>query len=420
MAINIKFYLISVGLLILSSALISCFETSITAASRARIHRLKNEGNKRAKILELLLLDREKVIGTMLLCNNAVNILASAITTSFLIKIFGDTGLVYATISMTLITIIFAEIAPKTIALKAPDQIALFFAPSINILVKIFFPFTNSIQKIIDIILGIFFKVHKKSAHMELEEIRDTVDLKHKEGTIFKYDKEMIDGVLDLSDIAISEIMIHRKDIVALNIDLPISELIKKALELNYTRIALWQKNEENIVAILNIKKLLIALYQYKADINKFDLKSACTEPWFVPANNSLKDQLFAFRKNKKRLALVVDEYGSLQGLVTLEDILEEIVGEIREQDDNSSSNITKISDNCYEIAAKMLVRDINKNLNWDIKEDGHGHNLAGLIISKLGTIPRLKDSFTIDNYNFQITKKKGNNIVLAKIKKIN
>jgi Mg2+/Co2+ transporter CorB len=420
MDINIKINLISVGLLILISALLSCFETSITAASRAKIHRLKNEGNKRAKILELLLLDREKVIGTMLLCNNAVNIIASVITTSFLIKLFGDAGLIYATISMTLITIIFAEITPKTVALKAPDQIALFFAPTINILVKIFFPITNYLQKIIDATLRVFFKFHKKSSHMELEEIRDTVDLKHKEGTIFKYDKEMIDGVLDLSDVEISEIMIHRKDIAALNIDLPISELIRKALELNHTRIALWQKNEENIIAILNIKKLLRSFYQYKGDVSKFDLKSVCNEPWFVPANNSLKDQLFAFRKHKKRLALVVDEYGSLQGLITLEDILEEIVGEIKEQDDNNDSKINKINDNCYEIAAKMLVRDINKNLNWDIKEDGHGHNLAGLIISKLGTIPKLKDSFTIDNYNFQITKKSGNNIVLAKIKKIN
>ncbi len=420
MDINTEINLISVGLLILVSALISCFETSITAASRAKIHRLKNEGNKRAKTLELLLLDREKVIGTMLLCNNAVNILASAITTSFLIKIFGDIGLVYATFSMTFITIIFAEIAPKTLALKAPDQIALFFAPTINILVKIFFPITNFTQKIIGGTLGFFFKSHQKSSHMELEEIRDTVDLKHKEGAIFKYDKEMIDGVLDLSDIEISEIMIHRKDIVALNFDLPIEELVKKALELNYTRIALWQQNEENIVAILNIKKLLKSLYQYQGDISKFDLGSVYSEPWFVPANNTLKAQLFAFRKNKKRLALVVDEYGSLQGLITLEDILEEIVGEIKEQDDNNDLKITKISDNCYEIAAKMLIRDINKNLNWNLKEDDNSYNLTGLIISETGTIPKLKDSINIDNYNFQITKKSGNNIILVKIKKIN
>lgn len=417
--INIKIYLIIVGLLLLASALISCFETAITAASRAKIHRLKNEGNKRAKTLEKLLLSREKVIGAMLLCNNAINIIASVITTSFLIKIFGDKGLLYATIIMTATTIIFAEIAPKTIALKFPDQIALFFAPIINILVTILFPITNFLQKAIDKTVGFFFKFHKKSSHTELEEIRDTIDLKHKEGTIFKYDKDMIEGVLDLSDVEIGEIMIHRKDIAAINIDLPIDEIVNKALKFNYTRIGLWQKNEENIIAILNIKKLLIALHHYKGDINKFDLKSVCSPPLFVPTTNTLKTQLFTFRKNKKRLALVVNEYGSLQGLITLEDILEEIVGDIKEQDEAGIA-ITKISNNCYEIATKTLIRDINRNLNWDIKEDEGGHSLTGFIISKLGLIPKLKDRFTIDNYNFEITKKVGNNIILAKVKKIN
>jgi Mg2+/Co2+ transporter CorB len=419
MDINIEAYLISVWLLIFLSSLLSCFETAITAASRAKIHRLKNEGNKKAGTLENLLLNRDKVIGTMLLCNNAVNILASVITTSGLIKLFGDVGLIYATISMTLVTIIFGEIAPKTIAIKAPDEIALFFAPIINFLVKILFPITHFIQKNIDAIIGFFFKFHQHNPASELEEIRDTVDLKHKEGTIFKYDKEMIEGVLDLSDTEIGEIMVHRKDIASIDINLPTSEIIKQAFKFNYTRIPLYSDNKENIVAILNIKTLLKALYEHNGEIDKFDIKSIINEAWFVPTSNSLRAQLFSFRKNKKRLALVVDEYSSLQGLITLEDILEEIVGEIKEQEDNEVSKIIKIQGNAYKIPAKTLIRDINKKLNWHIKADEDSYNLAALIISKIGRIPGEKESFIIDNYSFQIIKKNGNDIIFIKAKEI-
>lgn len=419
---NINYYITAVVFLLFLSALFSCFETAIVGTSRAKIHRLRNEGNRRAKIIENLLKNREKVVSTMLLGNNAINILASAITTTVFLDLFGDTGVIYATIVLTIMVLIFSEILPKSYAIKHPDAISLFFAPVIAFLVMVFFPFTNTAQKIVDFVINIFSnKPNKKSSFSELEEIRDTVNLKHIEGTIYKYDKDMIDGVLDLADTEISEIMVHRKEIESINIDLPVKEIIHQALNMNYTRIPLWQGNKENVVAILNVRKLLKALYFCKndKDLEKFDLKSITTEAWFVPNTNSLRTQLFIFRKKKKRFALVIDEYGSLQGLVTLEDILEEIVGEIKEQEDSLEVNIVRIKSGACKIAGKVLIRDINKKLDWDLPEDGDAYNLAAFIISNLGRIPEEKESFTISNYNFEILRKRANDLIWVKAKRV-
>jgi Mg2+/Co2+ transporter CorB len=414
-------YLILVIILMLISAIFATSETSITAASRPKVHRMINEGNKRAKKLEKLLKSREKVISTMLIGNNVVNIVASALATSVLIKLFGEAGVVYATIGMTILVVVFAEIMPKTFALKNPDKMAVFLAPLMEILVKIFLPFTHLIQKLVNSFVNLFFdKSNKNYYKKNFEEIRDTVDLKHQEGSIFKYDKDLIEGVLDLSDTEISEIMVHRKEIESINIELPINEIIKQALEISYTRIPLWKGNTDNIVAILNVRKLLKFLHFYKGNLTKFDLKSATSEAWFVPSTNSLRAQLFAFRKKKKRFALVIDEYGSLLGLVTLEDILEEIVGEIKEQGDESEINVIKIKSGAYKIAGKTLIRDLNKKLDWDILEGDHAYNLAAFIINHLERIPEEKETFKIEDYQFEILKRRNNDLILVKAKKLN
>lgn len=413
-------YLVAATILVFVASIFSCSETAITAASRAKIHRLATEGCKRAKKLEKLLLQREKVVSAMLLGNNAASILSSALATSVLIKFFGEVGLIYATIGMTTMILIFSDIAPKTFALKSPDKIALFMAPLIDFLLRVFFPITHGVQKIVDSVVNpIFAKVPKKSKELELEEIRDTIDLKMKEGAIFKHDKDLIDGVLDLSDTEISEIMVHRKDIESINIDQPIAKIVKQATGISYTRIPLWRGHKENIVAILNVRKLLKALHFFKGDVEKFQLTSVTSEAWFVPASNTLRSQLFSFRKKKKRFALVVDEYGSLLGLVTLEDILEEIVGEIKEQDDQSEINIVRTKSGACKIVGKTLIRDINKKLEWEIVESDHAYNLAAFIINNLGRIPEEKENFVIDGYYFEILKRRNHDLILVKVKKI-
>lgn len=411
--------LIVVSLLFLSS-LLSCFETSITAVSRAKIHRLVSEGNKKARLLEKLLKDREGVVSVMLLANNAVNIAASALTTKVVIEIFGEEWLILATAILTIFIIVFGEILPKTIAIKFSDKVAMFFAPTINLLFKIFFPIMSVVQKMVSFPLK-FFGNEKKTKESELEEIRDTVDLKAKEGSIFKYDQDLLGGVLDLSDTEISEIMVHRKDIESLDAAMPIAQIAKYAASANHTRIPLWRGDKENIVAILNVKKLLSALYSHKGDLENFVLSSVTSSPWFVPATNSLRSQLFNFRKKKKHMALVVDEYGSLLGLITLEDILEEIVGEIKDEETGipAELNIVKIKVGAYKIAGKTLIRDINKKLDLDIEESDDAYNLAAFIIGRLGRIPEEKESFSIDNNRFVILKKHGHDLLWIRCQKI-
>jgi Mg2+/Co2+ transporter CorB len=414
-----EFYLALVLFLLFFAALLSCFETSITAVSRARIHRLSMEGNRRAKVLEKLLHERENVVSVMLLANNAVNIAASAVTTKVVLDIFGEDSLILATAILTILIIVFGEILPKTIAIRFSEKVAMFFAPVINFLFLIFSPIMVVIQKIVSVPIG-FLGGEKKSKISELEEIRDTVDLKAKEGSIFEYDKDLLGGVLDLSDTAISEIMVHRKDIESLDISLSIEEIAKYAITANHTRIPLWKGHKENIVAILNVKKFLSALYSHVGDVEKFVLSQVTSSPWFVPATNSLRSQLFAFRKKRKHMALVVDEYGSLLGLITLEDILEEIVGEIKDEEGGSIEvNMIKIKSGAYKIAGKTLIRDINKKLDFDIEESGDAYNLAAFLIGRLGRIPEEKESFLIDSNHFEILKKRGHDLIWIKCRKV-
>ncbi len=414
---HIEIQIIAVAILLILGALISCFETSITAVSRAKIYRFASQGVKRAKRLQKLLQERERVVSVMLLANNMVNIIASTLTTSVLLEIFGEIGIVYATVFLTVIVIVFGEILPKTIALKFPDSVALFFSFQIEILFKIFAPIAKLIHILVDTPTRLIFgSVVKKDKEAELEEIRDAVDLKAKEGSIFKYDKDLLDGVLDLSDTTITEIMVHRRDIKSLNIDMSVGEIVSQINDLTYTRIPLWKGDNENVVAVLNVRKLLAQLYFYVGDINNFDLSQATSEPLFVPSTNSLRTQLLYFRKKKKRFALVVNEYGTLVGALTLEDIIEEIVGEIKEQDDKSTISLIKTKSGAYKVSGRMLIRDLNKKIDLDLPEDEDAHNLSAFIISSLGHIPSEKETILIGNYNFQIMSKKGSDLTLIKI----
>ena len=418
MFISLSWQIFYVASLIILAGLVSCFETAITTASRAKIWKLKNDGCQKAKTLEHLLQNRTKLISVMLLTNNTINIIASSLTTKILLEMFGEIGVVYATVFLTVIIIVFGEILPKTLALHQPEKIAVFFANFIKILYQIFLPIVHVIEKVIDKAI-VNFKKKEQSKNSELEEIRNTIELKAKEGSIFKYDKDLLDGVLDLSDTSILEIMVHRKNIASINYNLSITEIIKKAIEIGYTRIPLWQNQEENITHILNVRKMLKSLYLHKGDINNFDLQQVIATPFFVPNSNTLKAQLFSFRKIKKRMAIVIDEYGSVQGLITLEDILEEIVGEIKEPDEINEINIVKSKSGLYKVSGKTLIHDLNKKLNWQLPTSEEALNVSAYIINYLGRIPEEKELFTINNFYFEIVKKNHNDIILIKIKKI-
>ena len=303
------------GLLIVS-AFFSGSETALTAASRARMHALEEDGNKRASLVNRLLSSRERLIGALLLGNNLVNIAASALATSLFLSIFGEAGVAYATLVMTALVVVFAEVLPKTYAILNADRMALGVAPILKVLVAVLAPVTAALQFLVRHTLRIFGSsiaddTEVFSAH---EEIRGAIELHHKEGGVVKGDRDMLGGVLDLRELDVSDIMVHRTNMDAIDADLPPDQIVDRALQSSHTRLPLWKGEREEIVGILHARTLLQALRDSKGDMSKIDVMSLATPPWFVPDTTTLKDQLNAFLRRKAHFAIIVDEYGEVEG----------------------------------------------------------------------------------------------------------
>jgi Mg2+/Co2+ transporter CorB len=411
--------IIFIFILLLMSAFFSSSETGLTAASKARIHKLITGGNKRAKLVSKLRDDKEGLIGTLLLGNNAVNILASALATSLAINLFGDEGVVYATIIMTILVLIFAEVMPKTYAFYNSEKVALAVAPILNILVKICYPFTRMVQLIVTLFMKII-GVSKDDIDpfSAVDELRGAIDMHHMEGSVVKGEKDMLRSILDLSNMEVEEIMIHRKNIYSIDINQPARDIITTVLDSKYTRIPLWEERPDNIIGVLHVKLLIKALRSYEGDVDKLDIRSIASKPWFVPETNSVRNQLFQFRQKRNHIAIVVDEYGDLIGLITLEDILEEIVGKIDEENGSATNVARKLVNGNYRVNGDVTIRDLNRQLEWNLPDE-RATTVAGLIINETETIPEVGQEFEFYGFWFKIEKKKQNQIFSILVKKI-
>ena len=407
------------GLIILS-AFFSGSETSLTSASKPRMHNLARTGKKNAKIFEELFKNKEMLICTILFANNLVNILASAIATKILIELTNNEGILYATIIMTLMILIFGELIPKTLALSKADQFALKIAPFMKILVYILYPLTVTLNFVATSILKIFgvnylnFKKEEVSEKRE-EELRGAIDLHGEDSS--KDEKNMLKSILDLDDITVGSIMIPRKDIFSLSSNIKYNELITKLNNSPHSRIPIWEKNPENIIGIFHIRKLI----EIKVDEPKtFNIKSLCQKPWFIPESTKLDNQLLEFKRRKEHFSIVVDEYGEFLGIVTLEDIIEEIVGEIDDEHDvlkisKGSEDIKSISDKSFLVKGNVTIRELNKELNINIPVS-NASTVAGLVLYESRTIPKKGQVFSFFDLKFEILSKKNNQITLVKI----
>lgn len=408
---------IVIGLLAIS-AMFSAAETSLTAASRARMHQLEREGDKPAKRVNRLLSDQETMIGAVLLGNNLVNILASALATTVLTAaIPGPWGVAVATATMTVLVLVFAEVLPKTLAILRSDDVARFLSGPTLLVVRLFGPIIYAIQWIVRRTLRVFgvrldMAVDVLAAH---EEIRGAVEYHHSEGLVESGDRRMLGGVLDLSDMDVSEIMVHRKSIVMCDADLSPRELVAEALEAQHTRIPLYRDDPDNIIGVLHARDLLRALAVSEGGIDTLDIATILREPWFIPDTTNLKDQLNAFLKRKSHFAIVVDEYGALQGLVTLEDILEEIVGEIDDEHDTSVEGVRTQIDGSVHVDGHVTVRDLNRAMDWDLPE-GEAVTIAGLVIHEAQTIPDPGQTFIFHQHRFQILRRQRNQVTALRI----
>jgi len=393
-------------------------ETALTASSRARMLRLEKQGSDRAAIVNRLMLTRERLIGALLLGNNAVNIAASSLATGVLLAWgFGEAGVLYATVMMTILVVVFAEVLPKTVAINAPDRVALLVARPISWLVRLFGPVLMAIEAIVRWILarfGIDVGVNQPilSAH---EELRGAVDLLHHEGSVEKLDRDMLGGLLDLRELEVSDVMIHRTEMITVNAGDPNEEIVRAVLAAPVTRVPLWRGSPENIVGVLHAKDLLRAIQAASGNLAQVDVLGISSPPSFVPDTTPLAEQLKAFRRRKTPFALVVDEYGEVMGLVTLEDILEEIVGDIEDEHDVAVAGVRPQLDGSVNVDGGVPIRDLNRAMDWSLP-DQEATTIAGLVIHESRSIPEPGQSFTFHGFRFQVLRRNRNRITALKI----
>ncbi|MDG1406415.1 MAG: HlyC/CorC family transporter [Octadecabacter sp.] len=406
--------------LLVLSGFFSGSETALTAASRSKLRSAADKGDKGAQKAFDVTEDREKLIGSVLLGNNLVNILATAMATAMFTRAFGESGVVAATGIMTVLVLIFAEVLPKTYAITNPERAASIAARPISIIVTVFAPVVASVRVLVRGVLRLFGVETDPDSNILAvrEEIAGALQLGHSEGVVEKEDRDRILGALDLAERTVEEIMLHRTEIEMIDAALPVGDILKLCLDSNHTRLPLFRDERENIVGVLHAKDLLRAMHKMLADgriepheMAEFDILDVAMKPYFVPETTTLDDQMRQFLSRRRHFALVVDEYGTLQGLITLEDILEEIVGEITDEFDTDEENdVTQAEDGSYTVDGTMTIRDVNRATDWNLPDD-EANTVAGLVIHEAQMIPVVGQVFSFHGFRFEVLAKDENRL---------
>ncbi|MCB9991671.1 MAG: HlyC/CorC family transporter [Rhodospirillales bacterium] len=407
---------IAIFVLLILSAFFSGSETALTAASKARLHSLAKAGNKRAVLVNKIREKKERMIGALLLGNNLVNILASALATSVLIKVFGEAGVVYATLVMTLLVLIFAEVLPKTYALHFADKMAMFIAPVIHAVTIVLAPVVEMITALVRFVLrlaGVDISMVSAGSHAEL--LRGVIEMHTGPEEETNEQRAMLRSILDLADVEVCEVMTHRKNVTMIDAAQPVEKIIEELLDSPYTRVPLYRDNQDNIVGIIHVKSMVKEIQAQDGKTDKIDPVALATEPWYIPEATTLFDQLQVFRQRREHFAIVVDEYGSFMGVVTLEDIIEEIVGEIEDEMDEIVAGVRKQPNGTYLVDGDVTIRDLNREFEWDLP-DNHYSTVAGLILHEAEMIPEAGQSFNFFGLRFDIVKRQRNQITLVRI----
>src|ERR1700756_4476032 len=403
--------------LLLVSAFFSASETALTGASPPSMRRLPKQGNPQAVVVSSLSAMRERLIGALLLGNNIANIGASALATGIFTVWFGEVGVLYATAFMTVLVVIFAEVLPKTIAINAPDRVALAVARPMKVTMFLLGPLVTVVEAVVRLLLRLFGVTahHNQPILSPFERLRGAVDLLHHEGKVEKQDRDMLGGLLDLSELQVSDVMVHRTEMTMVNADLPPEELVREVLASEYTRIPLWREKPENIVGVLHAKDLLRAMRAAEGDTSKIDVTTIMLPPWFVPEMRPVSEQVKAFRRRKTHFALVVDEYGEVEGMVTLEDILEEIVGDISDEQDVVVAGVRAQPDGSVVVDGSVPIRDLNRAMDWSLPDE-EATTVAGLVIHEARSIPERGQSFTFHGFRFRVLRRERNRITALRI----
>ena len=415
-------------LLIFASAFFSSAETALTAASDARMRQLAGKGNPRAMLVERLRADREGLIGSILIGNNAVNVIASALATSVFISIFNEGGVIWATLTMTVVLVVFAEVMPKTYALNNSDKYALLIAPAVRLVVVVLSPLSIALRMLANSLI----RTRQTDESDREEELRGMIELHGADGDGDSRETQaMLSSVLDLNEISVEQIMTHRAGVKMIDADSDLESLLGEVLASPHTRHPVYSVNPDNIIGVLHVKDLLRALgqpgnelpqdkatpegHQAPEDNRRGLLQDIVSEPYFVPETTLLFDQLQAFRTRREHFAVVVDEYGDLQGIVTLEDILEEIVGDIDDEHDVDLAGLTAQPDGSWIVDGAVTIRDLNRALAWQLPDED-ASTIAGLVLYESRTIPQPGQEFRFHNSRFRILKRDGNKVTSLRL----
>ena len=408
--------LLSIVFLLILSGVLSGSETAFTAVSRAHIHQLAKSGNRRAFLVKRLHERKEELISALLFGNNTANILASVLLTTTVIRVFDHNAVFYATILLTFVIFIFAELLPKTYAFTYANRSALLLAPFIHILIRILSPITHTTHKCVMAILKKFgFTLENSLVRTSEIELRGVIDLHRGEEKEIREERAMLQSILDLDSVEVKQVMTPRGECVTIDASLPPREIMDIVLNSRYTRLPLWQGDTDNIVGVLHAKSVLRALQKLDGDIDQITILDIASKPWYIPNATTLFDQLQAFRHKKEHFAFVVDEYGSILGIVTLEDILEEIVGDIEDEQDLGMEDVLAEPGGTYVVNGRETIRDLNRAFEWQLPQD-KAATIAGLIIHKARRIPRVGEELHFYNFTFQILSRRRYKITSLRI----
>ena len=409
--------LVVIIILILISGFLSGSETAITATSKARIISKIKKGNFKTEYVKKIIDNKEKTISSLLLSNNLVNILASSLATAFFYDLFGVTGILYATILMTFLLVIFAEVLPKTYAINKPTRTTLFIAPFIHFLNKILLPVVFFINKIVELFIKKpAISDNKLSDEQSEEELQGVIDLYKTSNPDSEHEKEMLQSILTLNDTTVEEVFTHRKNIFSINKNLSFNEIIIQINKSRFTRIPFWQDNPENIIGLLNLRTLEIDIN--KNQNNKKMIFEKISKPWFIPATTNLLDQLVEFKKRKEHLAFVIDEYSELLGIISLEDIIEEIVGEIVDEIDAPQLKFHINNQGKIIAEGNQNVKDLYREFNLNLPES-ESSTIAGHVMDIAKKIPLYGEVINDKYFAYKITSHSRKQILRLEISKI-
>ncbi|WP_299416805.1 HlyC/CorC family transporter [uncultured Sulfitobacter sp.] len=420
---------ISTAIILLLLVLSGCFsgsETALTAASRGKLRTQADKGSAGAARALRITEDNERLIGSVLLGNNLVNILAASLATALFTRLFGESGVALATLVMTLLVLIFAEVLPKTYAITNAERAAALVSGPISIVVLVFAPVVSVVRLLVRGMLRLMgVSVDPDSNILAVrEEIAGALQLGHSEGVVEKEDRDRILGALDLRERVVEEIMLHRSGIEMIDASNAPADILEQCLQSNHTRLPVYRNEPENIIGVIHAKDLLRAMYKLiggpegdAASLKKFDIADVAMEPYFVPETSTLDEQMRQFLHRRTHFALVVDEYGTLQGLITLEDILEEIVGEITDEFDPLADHAVKTdSDGQYLVDGAMTIRDLNRANDWSLPDE-EANTVAGLVIHEAQMIPTRGQVFLFHGFRFEVLAREGNRITKLKMR---